>query len=104
MGAFVGRAHKVRLRGVPARAELQERITVVDDKRSEVLPSIEEVKSRIGVFEAQKAKLIGELERMRAAKDASAASLQSLTQQMTALKHASQTLMADHTATVPRVK
>lgn len=85
-------------------AELQARISRTDAHATEIFPSIEEVRSRIQSIEAQKSKLLADIERLRAAKDTSAASLQSLTQQMAALKHASQALMADHTATVPRVK
>jgi len=76
----------------------------MDAHATEVIPAIEKVRADIAALEAQKARLVAEMERMRAAKDTSVASLQSLSQQMAALKHSSSVLMADHSSTVPRVR
>jgi SMC interacting uncharacterized protein involved in chromosome segregation len=83
---------------------LRERIDDLDEKASTIYPDIEKVQSSIQAVETQKARLMGEIERIVSSKDASEASLHALTQQIAALKHADKTLMADHTATVPRVK
>ena len=63
-----------------------------------------DLRARLTSLEARKQQLLEEIMRLRQAKDSSSAALQSLTQQMAALRTATATLMADHSATVPRVR
>lgn len=87
-----------------AYAELQGRITTAEGEASSILPSIDSIREQLMAIEERKSKILADIGRMKAAKDTSAASLHALTQQIAAIKHAQQTLLADHTSAVPRVK
>lgn len=70
----------------------------------EALPAIEEVRARVEALESRQQALLESLTKLKSQKDISSANLLSFTQQLSALKQATNALVAGHSETVPRVK
>lgn len=85
-------------------AEMHSRVHGAEAAASEALLPIEETRLRLEQAEARRQALLEELTRLRNQRDTSAAAVQSLTQQVAAIKQAAATLLADSGHQVPRVK
>lgn len=85
-------------------SDMQAKVVRAEGESSAAVPALEETRAALRALEGQKARLVEECQRMKAGKDASTASLQSLTQQIAAIRQAKATLNMDHGANVPRVK
>lgn len=83
---------------------MQNRVARAEAEAMASAPAIEETRSQLLALEEHKARVLEEVTRLRHDKDASQASLHSLTQQIAAIKQAKATLNMDHGANVPRVK